>query len=155
MECPGLVRWKHAGENWPISIQQLRCWKLSITKRFENFQAISLHDAPFLTGTSKIRYARLSDDSMKKNWPSIFVQEPTSVQSTSLLYLETSPTFCAVTKGRNCQHPENCAMLCCGRGYSTHLVHKREQCRCRFSQGQCCHVVCDYCESKQERYFCK
>lgn len=96
---------------------------------------------------SFIRNQNLHCDSLNK--------EPTSVQSTSLFYLETSPTFCAVTKGRNCQHPENCAMLCCGRGYSTHLVHKREQCRCRFEQGQCCHVICDYCESKQERYFCK
>ncbi|XP_037037966.1 protein Wnt-4 [Bradysia coprophila] len=98
-----------------------------------------------------------SNKSSRRSVPDWYFKnkEPTSSQSTSLFYLETSPTFCAVTKGRNCQHPENCAMLCCGRGYSTHLVQKREQCRCRFERGQCCHVICDYCESKQERYFCK
>lgn len=154
MECLGHVRWKHVGENYQTLTQRHHCSKSSITKRYENFRVTNPHAALFLTGTSRIRCVQCTVLDTLKITVTIR-QEPTSVQSTSLFYLETSPTFCAVTKGRNCQHPENCAMLCCGRGYSTHLVHKREQCRCRFAQGQCCHVICDYCESKQERYFCK
>lgn len=72
-----------------------------------------------------------------------------------LYYLETSPTFCAVTKGRPCLSPENCANLCCGRGYTTRVVKQIEKCRCRFTNGRCCQIVCDYCEKYEDRYYCK
>lgn len=77
------------------------------------------------------------------------------ISQASLFYLETSPTFCAVIKGRNCKNPDNCATLCCGRGYSTHLVKVVEKCRCRFHNGRCCHVICDDCERFEDRYYCK
>lgn len=72
-----------------------------------------------------------------------------------LFYFETSPTFCSVTRGRRCLHPDNCATLCCGRGYTTKVVKTIEKCRCRFTNGRCCQIVCDYCEKYEDRYYCK
>ncbi|XP_052896083.1 protein Wnt-4 isoform X1 [Anopheles moucheti] len=72
-----------------------------------------------------------------------------------LYYFETSPTFCSVTRGRRCLHPDNCATLCCGRGYTTKVIKTLEKCRCRFTNGRCCQVVCDYCEKYEDRYYCK
>ncbi|XP_055376626.1 protein Wnt-4 [Condylostylus longicornis] len=73
----------------------------------------------------------------------------------TLYYMETSPTFCAVTRGRRCLHPENCSTLCCGRGYETMVVKQIEKCKCRFKDGRCCQVICDYCLRYEDRYFCK
>uniref|UniRef100_A0A336LHT8 Protein Wnt n=1 Tax=Culicoides sonorensis TaxID=179676 RepID=A0A336LHT8_CULSO len=72
----------------------------------------------------------------------------------SLYYLEPSPTFCSTTKGRQCLHPENCNMLCCGRSFTTREVKTKEKCKCRFKNNQCCQVVCDYCEKYEDRYYC-
>ncbi|XP_053672153.1 protein Wnt-4 [Anopheles nili] len=72
-----------------------------------------------------------------------------------LYYFETSPTFCSVTRGRRCLHPDNCATLCCGRGYTTKVIKTLEKCHCRFTNGRCCQVVCDYCEKYEDRYYCK
>ncbi|CRK93514.1 CLUMA_CG007047, isoform A [Clunio marinus] len=80
------------------------------------------------------------------------LQDPSFEQ---LFYLEQSPTFCAVTKGRQCLSPDNCSSLCCGRGYTTRVIKQVEKCRCRFTNGRCCNVVCDYCEKYEDRYFCK
>ena len=81
----------------------------------------------------------------------LFQENPYS----QLYFLETSPTFCSVTRGRQCQHPGNCATLCCGRGYDTYPITLIEKCRCRFTNGRCCQVVCDLCEKKEFRYYCK
>lgn len=72
-----------------------------------------------------------------------------------LFYLEQSPTFCAITKGRQCLSPDNCSALCCGRGYTTKVLKLVEKCRCRFSNGRCCNVICDWCEKYEDRYYCK
>ncbi len=83
---------------------------------------------------------------------------PLSYQEMSyqqLYYLETSPTFCSVTKGRQCSNSDNCATLCCGRGWTTRLVKNIEKCRCRFKNNRCCEIVCDYCEKFEDRYYCK
>ncbi|EDS27052.1 WNT4 [Culex quinquefasciatus] len=70
-----------------------------------------------------------------------------------LYYFETSPTFCSVTRGRRCVHPDNCATLCCGRGYTTKVIKTIEKCRCRFTNGRCCQIVCDYCDKYEDRYY--
>lgn len=80
------------------------------------------------------------------------LQDPNFEQ---LFYLEQSPTFCAVTKGRQCLSPDNCSALCCGRGYTTRVIKSVEKCRCRFTNGRCCNVICDYCEKYEDRYYCK
>lgn len=76
-------------------------------------------------------------------------------QYTTLYYLETSPTYCSVTKDRQCLNPDNCANLCCGRGYTTRVFKQVEKCRCRFNNGRCCQLICDYCQRYEDRYFCK
>ncbi|XP_067622460.1 protein Wnt-4 isoform X2 [Eurosta solidaginis] len=76
-------------------------------------------------------------------------------QYTTLYYLETSPTYCSVTKDRQCLHSDNCANLCCGRGYITHVFKQVEKCRCRFNNGRCCQLICDYCQRFEDKYFCK
>lgn len=91
-----------------------------------------------------------------RNFPGIGIGE--SLQDPSfeqLFYLEQSPTFCAVTKGRQCLSPDNCSQLCCGRGYTTRVIKQVEKCRCRFTNGRCCNVICDYCEKYEDRYYCK
>ncbi|XP_032294274.1 protein Wnt-4 isoform X3 [Drosophila virilis] len=76
-------------------------------------------------------------------------------QYTTLYYLETSPNYCSVTKNRQCLHPDNCANLCCGRGYVTSVLKKMENCRCRFSNGRCCDLICDFCQRYENKYYCK
>ncbi|XP_030383852.1 protein Wnt-4 [Scaptodrosophila lebanonensis] len=76
-------------------------------------------------------------------------------QYTTLYYLETSPTYCSVTKDRQCLHPDNCANLCCGRGYTTRVFKQVEKCRCRFNNGRCCQLICDYCQRYEDKYYCK
>ncbi|XP_058977194.1 protein Wnt-4 [Musca domestica] len=76
-------------------------------------------------------------------------------QYTTLYYLETSPTYCSVTKDRQCLNQDNCANLCCGRGYVTRVFKQVEKCRCRFNNGRCCQLICDYCQRYEDRYFCK
>lgn len=88
----------------------------------------------------------------KDNGYNLLRQEEAQQQ---LFYLETSPSFCSVTRNRQCVNPENCANLCCGRGYTTRVIKQVEKCRCRFVNGRCCQVVCDYCEKYEDRYFCK
>lgn len=86
-----------------------------------------------------------------------FVSFPPQQQSqyTTLYYLETSPTYCSVTKDRQCLNQDNCANLCCGRGYVTRVFKQVEKCRCRFNNGRCCQLICDYCQRYEDRYFCK
>ncbi|XP_068140260.1 protein Wnt-4 isoform X2 [Drosophila tropicalis] len=82
-------------------------------------------------------------------------KKPQQSQYTTLYYLETSPTYCSVTKDRQCLHPDNCSYLCCGRGYTTQVFKQVEKCRCRFNNGRCCHLICDYCQRYEDKYFCK
>lgn len=72
-----------------------------------------------------------------------------------LLYLEPSPTFCQYTKGRQCEHPDNCNTLCCARGFTKREVKTVEKCRCRFKSNRCCDLVCEYCDKYEDRYYCK
>lgn len=98
---------------------------------------------------------------MRREAPSSRVKKPKQrrkkqqSQYTTLYYLETSPTYCSVTKDRQCLNPDNCANLCCGRGYTTRVFRQVEKCRCRFNNGRCCQLICDYCQRYEDRYFCK
>lgn len=68
---------------------------------------------------------------------------------TTLLYLAHSPNFCLGTTGRRCKDVDNCATLCCGRGFHENLEIVKERCNCRWRA--CCFpdLICDECE--QER----
>uniref|UniRef100_A0A6E8W0S2 Protein Wnt n=1 Tax=Anopheles coluzzii TaxID=1518534 RepID=A0A6E8W0S2_ANOCL len=100
-----------------------------------------------------IRKIPINNKTTRRSAPVIF--RPRETVYDQLYYFETSPTFCSVTRGRRCLHPDNCATLCCGRGYTTKVIKTLEKCRCRFTNGRCCQVVCDYCEKYEDRYYCK
>ncbi|XP_063411834.1 protein Wnt-6-like [Mytilus trossulus] len=81
-----------------------------------------------------------------------------------IVYSEKSPLFCKRnrkigslgTKGRECI-PDSmgvggCDLLCCQRGYSTHKMTIRDNCKCRFIW--CCDVRCETCMREKTIYRC-
>ncbi|XP_017599233.1 PREDICTED: protein Wnt-16 [Corvus brachyrhynchos] len=82
-----------------------------------------------------------------------------------LLYVNKSPNYCVEdqklgipgTQGRECnrtsQGPDGCNLLCCGRGYNTHVVRHVERCECKFVW--CCYVRCRRCETMTDVHTCK
>ncbi|XP_010021013.1 PREDICTED: protein Wnt-16 [Nestor notabilis] len=82
-----------------------------------------------------------------------------------LLYVNKSPNYCVEdqklgipgTQGRECNRtsegPDGCNLLCCGRGYNTHVVRHVERCECKFVW--CCYVRCRRCETMTDVHTCK
>lgn len=71
-----------------------------------------------------------------------------------LLYLAQSPTFCHTTTGRRCKDIENCATLCCGRGFETGQMTVYRRCNCRWLK--CCYdLACQTCSYVEEIFTCK
>ncbi|XP_059059391.1 protein Wnt-4 [Achroia grisella] len=75
------------------------------------------------------------------------------VDRTKLVYLHKTPNLCISTKGRVCKDRNNCATLCCGRGYITTKKTIHFRCRCRMAN--CCAVQCDTCTQEVDIYTCK
>ncbi|KAM4711729.1 protein Wnt-16 [Anableps anableps] len=87
------------------------------------------------------------------------------VDKHQLIYLNKSPNYCledrqrgiAGTRGRHCNRtatgPDGCNLLCCGRGYNTHVVRNIQRCECKFVW--CCYVHCRRCESMNDMHTCK
>uniref|UniRef100_A0AAU7EA71 Protein Wnt n=1 Tax=Terebratalia transversa TaxID=34513 RepID=A0AAU7EA71_TERTR len=80
-------------------------------------------------------------------------------KSSSLVYIEKSPSFCKRTKysdgtkGRQCKKHTNCASICCGRGYNVKSRIVTKACECQVIW--CCQVKCKKCTSKEEIFLCK
>ncbi|XP_018568873.1 protein Wnt-4-like [Anoplophora glabripennis] len=72
-----------------------------------------------------------------------------------LVYLEKSPNFCPLTVGRRCKNTDNCATLCCGRGFSTSLEKVKETCNCRWSNESLYQISCQQCEKEETVYVCQ
>ncbi|XP_032828123.1 protein Wnt-7b-like isoform X1 [Petromyzon marinus] len=84
---------------------------------------------------------------------------------TDLVYIDRSPSYCEEdpasgslgTRGRLCNrtspHADGCDLLCCGRGYNTHLYTRAWQCNCKFHW--CCYVKCNTCSERVEVFTCK
>ncbi|XP_029969028.1 protein Wnt-16 [Salarias fasciatus] len=82
-----------------------------------------------------------------------------------LIFFNKSPNYCledrrrgvAGTRGRRCNRaspgPDGCNLLCCGRGYNTHVVRHVQRCECKFVW--CCYVRCRRCESMNDMHTCK
>ncbi|XP_028426803.1 protein Wnt-16 [Perca flavescens] len=82
-----------------------------------------------------------------------------------LVFFNKSPNYCVAdrrrgvlgTTGRRCSRtstgPDSCVLLCCGRGYNTHLVRHVQRCECKFVW--CCYVRCRRCESMNDMHTCK
>ncbi|XP_024866600.1 protein Wnt-16 [Kryptolebias marmoratus] len=88
-----------------------------------------------------------------------------TVDKHQLIYLNKSPNYCvadrrrgvAGTRGRRCNRtsvgPDGCNLLCCGRGYNTHVERHVQRCECKFVW--CCYVHCRRCESMNDMHTCK
>uniref|UniRef100_UPI00358F7498 protein Wnt-7b-like n=1 Tax=Myxine glutinosa TaxID=7769 RepID=UPI00358F7498 len=82
-----------------------------------------------------------------------------------LVFLEQSPNYCesdaaagsAGTQGRPCNRSSplagGCELLCCGRGYNTHIAAQAWRCHCKFHW--CCFVRCSACHKHAEVFTCK
>uniref|UniRef100_A0A8C0YJC9 Protein Wnt n=2 Tax=Cyprinus carpio carpio TaxID=630221 RepID=A0A8C0YJC9_CYPCA len=82
-----------------------------------------------------------------------------------LIFFNKSPNYCLEdrrlgvmgTRGRRCNRtsagPDGCNLLCCGRGYNTHVVRHVERCECKFVW--CCYVSCRRCETMNDMHTCK
>lgn len=82
-----------------------------------------------------------------------------------LIFINKSPNYCMKnqqrgvvgTRGRRCSRtssgPDGCNLLCCGRGYNTHVVRHVQRCDCKFVW--CCYVRCRRCESMNDTHTCK
>lgn len=87
------------------------------------------------------------------------------VDKQQLIFFNKSPNYCledrrrgvSGTRGRRCNRtsggPDGCNLLCCGRGYNTHVVRHVQRCDCKFVW--CCYVRCRRCESMNDMYTCK
>lgn len=87
------------------------------------------------------------------------------VDKQQLVFINKSPNYCvedrrrgvAGTRGRRCSRAsagaDSCALLCCGRGYNTHVVRHARRCHCKFVW--CCYVRCRRCESMTDTHTCK
>ncbi|XP_076578268.1 protein Wnt-16 [Chaetodon auriga] len=87
------------------------------------------------------------------------------VDKHQLIFFNWSPNYCLEdqqrgiigTRGRHCNRTstgsDGCTLLCCGRGYNTHVVRHVERCECKFVW--CCYVRCRRCESMNDVHTCK
>lgn len=75
------------------------------------------------------------------------------VDRKSLVYLQKTPNLCASTQGRECKDKQNCATLCCGRGYFKFQRPVESRCRCKMVN--CCYVKCDTCVQNVDYFSCK
>ncbi|XP_036184743.1 protein Wnt-16 [Myotis yumanensis] len=92
-------------------------------------------------------------------------QRKVPIRKEDLLYIHKSPNYCVEdkkigipgTQGRECNRTSEgaggCNLLCCGRGYNTHVVRHVERCECKFIW--CCYVRCRRCESMTDVHTCK
>ncbi|CAH0726443.1 unnamed protein product, partial [Brenthis ino] len=71
----------------------------------------------------------------------------------NLIYLQKTPNLCLSTKGRSCKDRNNCATLCCGRGFI--VVKKSISIRCNCKMVECCVVKCETCVKEVEFFTCK
>lgn len=87
------------------------------------------------------------------------------VDKQQLVFINKSPNYCLEnrrrgvlgTRGRRCNRTssgaDGCNLLCCGRGYNTHVVRHVQRCDCKFVW--CCYVRCRRCESMNDTHTCK
>ncbi|GBP31336.1 Protein Wnt-4 [Eumeta japonica] len=69
------------------------------------------------------------------------VKKRLKVERKGLAYLHKTPNLCSGTVNRICRDRDNCATLCCARGYNTSQRVVKSRCRCRMAN--CCFVECD------------
>ncbi|XP_052779194.1 protein Wnt-2b-A-like isoform X2 [Mya arenaria] len=88
-------------------------------------------------------------------------KEPTQYD---LVYFDPSPDYCnrnvelgsLGTEGRVCNSSsldtDGCDIMCCGRGYKTHVESRVDKCECKFHW--CCDVICKNCTRTIDVHTC-
>ncbi|XP_044534661.1 protein Wnt-16 [Gracilinanus agilis] len=131
------------------------CWKtMSSFEKIGHFLKEKYENSVQLSDKMKRKMRRREKDPRK-----------ISVRKDDLLYINKSPNYCVEdrklgipgTQGRECNRTsegaDGCNLLCCGRGYNTHVVRHVERCECKFVW--CCYVRCRRCESMADVHTCK
>ncbi|KDR20617.1 Protein Wnt-4 [Zootermopsis nevadensis] len=72
----------------------------------------------------------------------------------NLIYVQDSPDFCQMTRGRRCLNPENCGTLCCCRGYISMTTAEDRSCNCRWVSRHYT-LSCSKCTFMKDVYICK
>ncbi|KAJ8006692.1 hypothetical protein DPEC_G00109860 [Dallia pectoralis] len=131
------------------------CWRtMASFQRVGNFLKARYEDSVQVLDRSKRKVRRKEKD-----------QRRVPIRKDELIFLNKSPNYCLEdrrwgvvgTRGRRCNRtsagPDGCNLLCCGRGYNTHVVRNVERCECKFVW--CCYVRCRKCESMNDMHTCK
>jgi len=89
----------------------------------------------------------------------------TSFDASDLIYYAKSSDYCLPdsslgslgTQGRECLRDHSgsagCRSMCCGRGYTTHVMEIKQRCDCKYYW--CCYVKCKTCTKKIEVNRCR
>lgn len=131
------------------------CWKtMSSFEKIGHFLKDKYENSIQISDKTKRKMRRREKD-----------QRQTPILKDDLLYVHKSPNYCVEnkklgipgTQGRECNRTsggaDGCNLLCCGRGYNTHVVRHVERCECKFIW--CCYVRCRRCESMTDVHTCK
>uniref|UniRef100_A0A5S6QEQ8 Protein Wnt n=1 Tax=Trichuris muris TaxID=70415 RepID=A0A5S6QEQ8_TRIMR len=125
------------------------CWR-----RMADFHTIGQSLSEKFDGAVKVKFSGMRH---KLKPYVVGLKKPTK---RDLVYLQQSPDFCQEdaklsiygTKGRQCERDgygtNGCAMLCCGRGYTTVVAEEVRDCKCKFQW--CCEVKCEKCKYVME-----
>ncbi|XP_068696544.1 protein Wnt-4-like isoform X1 [Montipora capricornis] len=131
------------------------CWR-----SLPNFRLVGDHTKEKFDGATKVEAKLIGSRRVLVPQNNYF--KPHMIDD--LVYLDVSPDFCNVdseagllgTRGRYCNRTskaiDGCGLLCCNRGYSTHLEFRVNQCLCRFQW--CCSIRCKKCQKSEEVSVC-
>ncbi|XP_071481174.1 protein Wnt-4-like [Diadema antillarum] len=138
------------------SCEMKTCWK-----SMPPFRSIGLVLKEKFDGATEVRLRRIG--SRRQLAPVNPDFKPHT--SSDLVYLVQSPDFCEEdlklgslgTHGRRCNKTskaiDGCELMCCGRGFNTHIEEVVERCSCKFHW--CCYVKCRNCHRTVEVHTCK
>lgn len=133
------------------------CWK-----RIPDFGLVGTKLKEKFDGASKVAIKR-----NKQGLTTTFTAKDTRHKAPThadLIYYEESPKFCTKnprvgslgTVGRVCNETsmgtDGCALMCCGRGYTSELKTEPKPCHCEFQW--CCKVICKECNETKNVRIC-
>lgn len=72
----------------------------------------------------------------------------------NLVFFEDVIDFCPDTHGRQCKDPNNCATLCCSRGWETRIETYKSQCNCDWTKNVTLTLTCQQCDKNETIYVC-
>ncbi|XP_044751947.1 protein Wnt-4 [Coccinella septempunctata] len=86
------------------------------------------------------------------------ISHPVKNTSRRILYIKPTLNLCQKTVGRHCNGTDNCATLCCGRGFNVKSIEVVYICNCEWRNHAVFNgddLVCQQCRKNQDMYTCK